>query len=240
LTGSPIPPRAPGRLRHRGNSVVSERSYTPPLGFAALTPLYDRIIRGLTRESVWRAKLVDCIGARQGETILDVGSGTGSLAIAVTSAEPGCLFRGIDPDAAAVEMARRKAAAAGSTATFETGWFGETPPRDGDRVDKIVCSLVLHQVPLAEKRRLLRTMLDWLKPGGKLFVADYGAQPTTAMRLAFRLTVQLLDGKTDTQPNADGILPLLIREAGFQELIAVDAVDTSTGRIEIMRALKPL
>lgn len=218
---------------------MSERSYTPPLGFAALTPLYDRIIRGLTRESIWRAKLVDCLGARQGETILDVGSGTGSLAIAVTSAEPGCLFRGIDPDAAAVEIARCKAATAGSPATFETGWFGGTPSRDRDRVDKIVCSLVLHQVPLAEKRRLLRTMLDWLKPGGQLFVADYGAQTSTAMRLAFRLTVQLLDGKEDTQPNADGLLPLLIQEAGFLEPLSLECIDTFTGRIEIIEAAKP-
>lgn len=229
-----------GHCGDSGDPVVSERSYTPPLGFAALTPLYDRIIRGLTRESVWRTKLVDCIGARKGETILDVGSGTGSLAIAVTSGEPECLIRGIDPDAAAVEIARRKAALVRSPATFETGWFGETPPNDGERVDKIVCSLVLHQVPLDEKRRLLRTMLDWLKPGGQLFVADYGAQPTTAMRLAFRLTVQLLDGKADTQPNADGLLPLLIQEAGFRELFSLECVDTFTGRIEIIRALKPL
>jgi len=218
--------------------MVSERSYTPPLGFAALTPLYDCIIRSLTRESIWRARLVDCLGARRGETILDVGSGTGSLAIAVTAAEPGCLFRGIDPDAEAVEIARRKAGRAGSPATFETGWFGESPSSHGERVDKIVCSLVLHQVPLDEKRRLLRTMLDWLKPGGQLFVADYGAQPTPAMRLAFRLTVQLLDGKADTQPNADGLLPLLIEEAGFQAPTSLYSIDTFTGRIEIIRAAK--
>lgn len=219
--------------------MMNERSYTPPLGFAALTPLYDRIIRGLTRESIWRAKLVDCIGARRGETILDVGSGTGSLAIAVTAAEPGCLFRGIDPDAAAVEIARRKAALVRSPATFQTGWFGGSPSSEDDRVDKIVCSLVLHQVPLDEKRRLLRTMLEWLKPGGQLFVADYGAQPTMAMRCAFRLTVQLLDGKTDTQPNADGLLPLLIQEAGFREPVSLESIDTLTGRIEIIEAARP-
>lgn len=218
---------------------MSDRAYTPPLGFAALTPFYDRVIAGLTRETVWRTKLVGRIGARPGEVILDVGAGTGSLALAVTSAEPECIFRGIDPDGVAVEIARQKAALNGSAATFEVGSFNGCPAGESERADKIVCSLVLHQVPLAEKRRLLRSMLQWLKPGGQLFVADYGAQQSLAMRTAFRLTVQLLDGKTDTQPNADGILPVLIEEAGFRDLIMLDAIDTPTGRIELTTARKP-
>ena len=218
---------------------MSREVHTPPLGFAALTPFYDRAIAGLTREAVWRTRLVSHISPKRGETILDIGSGTGSLAIAVTTAEPGCIFRGIDPDGAAVAIARRKAVLAGSAATFETGSFGGRPADDGQRADKIVCSLVLHQVPLAEKRRLLFAMLDWIKPGGELFIADYGLQPGFAMRLAFRLTVQLLDGKADTQTNADGALPALIEKAGFHNQLTLDAIDTATGRIEIIRAERP-
>ena len=217
---------------------MTQTTHTPPLGFAALTPLYDRVIGTMTREAVWRTHLVGHIGAKEGESILDVGSGTGSLAIAVTAAAPGCIFRGIDPDAAAVEIARRKAGLAGSTATFELGNFGG-PNGSGEAVDKITSSLVLHQVPLAEKRRLLRAMFDGLKPGGRLFIADYGLQPTFIMRLAFRVTVQLFDGKRDTQPNADGILPMLIHEAGFGNVSLLEEIDTATGRIAIMRAENP-
>ena len=214
---------------------MSGEVHTPPLGFAALTPFYDRAIAALTREAVWRSRLVRHVDPRRGETILDVGSGTGSLAIALTAAEPACIVRGIDPDRAAVAIARRKAERAGSPATFEARRFGKRPS-EGGRVDKIVCSLVLHQVSLAEKRRLLRAMSDWLRPGGLLFVADYGLQPTLAMRMAFRLTVQVLDGKADTQPNADGILPALIDEAGFANQAILEAIGTVTGRIEIVRA----
>ena len=218
---------------------MTQATHTPPLGFAALTPLYDRVIGTMTREAVWRAHLVGHIGAKGGETILDVGSGTGSLAIAVTAAAPGCDFRGIDPDAAAVEIARRKAGLAGSTATFKLGNFGG-PNGTSEVVDKITSSLVLHQVPLAEKRRLLSAMFAGLRPGGQLFIADYGFQSTFVMRLAFRMTVQMLDGKSDTQYNADGILPKLIEEAGFEKMRLLDGFDTVTGRIDIIRAEKPL
>lgn len=217
---------------------MRQSAHTPPLGFSGLTPLYDRVIAGLTREAVWRSRLVKHLAAKSGERILDIGSGTGSLAIAVTAAEPGCMFHGIDPDAAAVRIARRKAALARSSATFEVGRFGGRPVSEADRVDKVVCSLVFHQVPVVEKRRLLTEMLDWLRPGGQLLVADYGAQSSPAMRLAFRMTVQLLDGKADTQPNADGVLPLLIEAAGFGMPTTLEAFDTLTGRIELIRAEK--
>lgn len=217
---------------------MRDAAHTPPLGFAALTPLYDRVVAGLTREAVWRGKLVEHLGAKPGERILDIGSGTGSLAIAITAAEPGCLFHGIDPDATAVTIARRKALLAGSSATFEVGRFNGRPASEADRVDKVVSSLVFHQVPLGEKRRLLSTMLEWLKPGGQLFVADYGLQPSLPMRLAFRMTVQMVDGKADTQPNAEGVLPPLIEAAGFGTLTTLEAFNTLTGRIEIIRAVK--
>lgn len=58
------------------------------------------------------------------------------------------------------------------------------------------------------------------------------------MRLLFRLTVQRLDGVEDAQPNADGVLPGLIEDAGFTEVRERDRVHTATGTIAIFTALR--
>lgn len=63
------------------------------------------------------------------------------------------------------------------------------------------------------------------------------AHPRNAV--AFRLTVQMIDGTTNTQHNADGILPQLIDEADFKKMRLFDSYSTVTGRIEILSAQKP-
>ncbi|WP_227980678.1 hypothetical protein [Nocardia spumae] len=71
-----------------------------------------------------------------------------------------------------------------------------------------------------------------LRPGGKLVIADYGRQRTASMRAAFRV-VQFADGRADTQPNAEGILPRLMAEAGFRDVREAEVVPTVTGSISV-------
>src|SRR3546814_1465932 len=56
------------------------------------------------------------------------------------------------------------------------------------------------------------------------------------MRLLFRLTIQQLDGVQDTQLNADGLLPVLMREAGFRDVRELETFLTPTGPIVIIQA----
>lgn len=78
-------------------------------------------------------------------------------------------------------------------------------------------------------------MANWLKPGGRLLLADYGEQRSLAARLASRLTVPLVDGVANTQPNAKGVIPRLLDAAGFADIRLLDSFPTSSGSIDIIQ-----
>jgi ubiquinone/menaquinone biosynthesis C-methylase UbiE len=214
---------------------MRDKSYTPPLGHDALTPLYDLAIRSLTRENVWRSALVRQVAPSSYDRILDVGCGTGTLALTLKRAAPEADIIGIDPDSRALTKARDKAKAAGQAIAFVHGFLGDARLPDGWKPTKIVSSLMFHQVPLPAKGDILSTMRKMLDIGGEIHIADYGLQREAIMRGLFRMTVQLLDGVKDTQPNADGALEELMRAAGF-ECAPPQVVRTMTGAISLYRA----
>lgn len=213
---------------------MNDAAYTPPLG-TGNTADYDRAIRRWTREMRWRRAMIDALAPRPGETIVDVGCGTGSFAVMLKVAEPGVEVVGIDPDEEALAIARAKADAAGLAIHWERGFARDVGARSADAV---VSSLMFHQVPMAEKQAGLAAMHAALRPGGRLLIADYGRQ-RGLMRLLFRLTIQRLDGVTDTQPNAEGVLPGLVTAAEFRNVREAARIHTITGTIALIVAERP-
>src|SRR5581483_8681078 len=100
---------------------------------------------------------------------------------------------------------------------------------------KTVSSLVLHQCPVPMKTAIITNMFELLRPGGELVIADFGLQRSALMRLGFRV-VQWADGKADTQPNADGILPGLIERAGFSDVTEASVIPTVSGSLSVYHA----
>lgn len=193
------------------------------------------VIALLTRERKWRAALVEAIDPSPGDRILDIGSGTGSLAIALHKACPGVRYVGVDPDADAVQRASEKTKCLSGNIRFQECFFSADHGYFDDPPNKIVSSLVLHQVPFAEKRRIIFDARNLLASNGSLFIADYGCQKGL-QRVLFRATVQAIDGVTNTQSNADGILARLLAESDFQTIDMGKQFVTMTGTITILVA----
>ncbi len=211
---------------------MSENAFTPALGRFAPTRFYDHAV-ALTRERLWRALAAMYVAPQPGQVIVDVGCGTGSLALLLNRVEPRARIVGLDPDPDVLAAARRKAGAAGAAVRWQAGLGDAVAELLGaGSADTVVSSLVLHQCPVAVKQATLASMFAVLRPGGKLVIADYGRQRTKLMRLAFRI-VQLTDGKADTQPNADGALPELMSGAGFHDVREAEVVPTVTGSISV-------
>lgn len=108
---------------------------------------------------------------RPGLRVLDLGTGTGSLALGV--ARRGMTSVGLDPSAELLEVARRRAGEEGLDATFVTGTAERTGQPDG--VFDLVCAGQAWwwfdaPAALAEARRVLR-------PNGRIVIATFSYLP---------------------------------------------------------------
>lgn len=181
--------------------------------------------------------MVNQIAPQGSDRILDVGCGTGSLALLLKRRAPGCLVVGLDPDAQVLERARRKANKSKIELTFKQGFARDAAQALPAGATKAVSSLVFHQVPLAEKRAGLAAMHGSLVSGGEVHIADYGLQRTPMMRTLFK-QIQRLDGVENTTPNAQGVVPVLMSEVGFVDVKEECVIPTPTGSISLYSGRK--
>ena len=149
--------------------------------------------------------------AQPGESVLDVGCGTGSLAIAL-KAEVGASSEvtGIDASPEMIEQARRKATRAGVDAGFEVAPIEGLSFPDA-RFDLVVSSFMLHHLPDGVKRKGLAEVRRVLKPGGRFLAVDFGG--TSQSVIGHLLSVL---GHTHGA-SLDALVPAM-EEAGFTEV----------------------
>jgi len=212
--------------------MTQQAQYVPALGRPELTGLYDLVVGLVTRERRWRSALLAALDPRDGETIVDIGCGTGSQAIAIKQARPGARVIGIDPDPAVLAIAQAKAERAGVRIEWLQGLGDQADALVGKSVaDAVISSLVLHQCDEPVKAAILRAMTRVARLGARVLIADYGRQ-RGLMRLLFRM-VQAVDGFERTEFNAVGALPGLMRSSGLAAVTELDRVATLTGSISL-------
>jgi len=197
-----------------------------------LTRLYDPIMALTMRESVWRPALVARVSANTppGGQIVDVGAGTGTLAIALAAARPDAQVIGVDGDPQALDIAAAKPGA--DRVRWIEGFAGALSLADAS-ADAIVMSLLLHHLVLDEKRRALLDARLALRPGGRLHIADWGAPGDPLMRAAFAV-LQLLDGREGTRDHAAGRLARIVEGCGFTMPLSYLRLRTLWGRLELL------
>jgi ubiquinone/menaquinone biosynthesis C-methylase UbiE len=136
---------------------------------------YDLLAAALTlgRERALRERLADLARLVPGEVVLDVGCGTGSLAI-VAKRRVGDTgeVHGIDAAPEMIAQATRKAVKAGLRVAFQAG-RAEALPFPDAHFDVVFSTLMLHHLPALVRQSLGEEIQRVLKPGGRVIAVDF-------------------------------------------------------------------
>lgn len=214
----------------------SKSDYVPALSFRWLTPYYDAVVGATTRERVFKQALIQQARIRAGQQVLDLASGTGTLAIWIKQRHPLATVTAVDGDPTMLSMATHKAQQANVEVQFDQALSYDLP-YPAAHFDRVLSSLFFHHLTWANKQRTARELFRVLRPGAELHVADWGYPTNPFMRGLF-LSVQLLDGFRNTQDNVAGKLVELFAQAGFADVAQRHAFSTMFGTLALYSATR--
>jgi ubiquinone/menaquinone biosynthesis C-methylase UbiE len=188
-----------------------QRSYIPAASYHWLLPLCDLVTK-LTGADPARSALLQQAELRPGQQILDIGCGTGSLAILLKQLHPKIDVVGLDPDPKALALARRKAQRAGVSPRFDQG-FSDALEYPADSFDHVFSSFMFHHLRNNQKEDTLREIRRVLKPGGYLHLLDFRGPNTGDTRPV----THWFHSRRILRDNAENRILELITRAGLAE-----------------------
>ncbi len=215
--------------------METTHSYIPALRVHWLTPLYDPFMHRIIQEDLLRNRLILEAGILPGMHVLDLGCGTGTLTILIKQSHLMSHVYGLDADPQILEIARSKAKQDETRITLEQGMAYQLPfPRAW--FDRVLSSLVLHHLTVDEKQLALSEVHRILRPGGKFVFLDFGV-PRGAYA---QLVAQFMRRTEHVDDNVRGLLPGLLKGAGFVNITELESFRTIFGSLSMFRAEKGL
>ena len=147
---------------------------------------YDWLVRVLTLggERKFRRRILDIAELGPGETVLDVGCGTGTLLIeAARRMGSGGSVHGVELSSEMLAHARRKAEGLIDGANLVPGSADRLPFPD-TFFDVVLCTMVLHHLPPAMQVAAVGEMRRVVRPGGRIVLVDMQRPRTMSAALS--------------------------------------------------------
>lgn len=161
------------------------------------------------RERRFRQSLINLVGLSPGEHVLDIGCGTGTLALLAKEVTgPEGVVVGLDADPKILQVARQKQEKRGLDVYFEQGLIQNLPFTD-NHFNVVFSTLMMHHLPDDIKQQGLAEIRRVLMPDGRLLIVDFSFHmPSLAA---------LFHGHRDDEDRSQ-TMSALVREAGFSQV----------------------
>ena len=176
--------------------------------------------------SILALRFIDFAGVQDGDRVLDVGSGTGPLALALAASTSCSEVVGIDPSAPYIEFARRRTS--DPRVRFEVGDAMKLPYAD-NYFDKTLAQLVLNQIP--DTSRAVVEMCRVTKSGGTVAACVWASGKDNERNHIFWEAAMAIDPAAAQQRETGGRrygrrerLSALWTECGLKEIKEADLV----------------
>jgi ubiquinone/menaquinone biosynthesis C-methylase UbiE len=218
-----------------GTMDDTERSYIPALGKRWLLPLYDPFLWLLGADKA-KQPLIEQAEIKGGLRVLDIGCGTGSMAILIKRMHPDAEVVGIDPDPSALSVCKRKTNRAGLSIEFDRGFADHMPYGDAS-FDRVFSSFMFHHLAADEKTATLGEIRRVLKPGGSLHLLDFIREHS--VHSGTQQHGQLIHRHEAVAEHIEGRMTSLMEEAGLVDATELKRAKNFFGPIAYYRANSP-
>lgn len=176
--------------------------------------LYDILVNLILfgQERKMREVTINLARIQPGERVIDVGCGTGTLAITAKKRVGEAQIHGTDAAPEMIERARQKALKAGVDVDFQAGLV-EAIGFPDSTFDIVLSSLMVHHLPLDLKSKAFAEIFRVLKPGGRLLIVDFEPPQRGLTKIALSLFL----GQGMMQIDNSTVPPMLTA-AGFTDV----------------------
>jgi demethylmenaquinone methyltransferase/2-methoxy-6-polyprenyl-1,4-benzoquinol methylase len=159
--------------------------------FSIIAHRYDLLnhLLSLNIDRRWRKELVRCAGAKRGEKILDVCTGTGDVAICFTQNNEVAEIVGVDLSQEMLQVARRKTRSNGPGRRITLIEADALHlPFDDNRFDKVTIAFGLRN--MEDHGRGISEMVRVLKKGGFLLILEFSPPRNDLFGVCYQLCLK--------------------------------------------------